>query len=37
MSSYFDDETDKSLDDSMILVKKRNSGIERILKKYDIN
>ena len=37
MSSYIDDETDKSLENSMILVKKRNNGIERILKKYDIN
>ena len=37
MLSYIDDETDKSLENSMILVKKRNSGIERILKKYDIN
>ena len=37
MSSYIDDETDKSLKNSMILVKNRNNGIERILKKYDIN
>jgi len=37
MSSYIEDETDKSLENSMILVKNRNNGIERILKKYDIN
>jgi hypothetical protein len=37
MSSYIDDENDNSLENSMFLVKKRNSGIERILKKYDIN
>ena len=37
MLSYIDDETDKSLENSMILVKKGNNGIERILKKYDIN
>jgi len=37
MSSYIDDENDNSLENSMFLVKKRNSGIKRILKKYDIN
>ena len=36
MSSYIGDEADKSLENTMILVKKRNNGIERIIKKYDI-